>query len=298
MRLPISVSILILATMLPACSRDPGLAAAPEQSIVSFDAAEELAAIERTDAEDARAWYDLAIRARTAGEAETALEALTRAADLQMSPIRIGLEKARIYLSSEHDAAAIEELQGVADSGFTAVSVITSDPILNRLSGQPQYDALIAEMSQEAYPCKYRDEFREFDFWIGEWDVHTADGAFAGSNRIEKVQADCVLLENWVSATGVSGMSMNYLDTSTNEWVQVWSGAGGTQITIRGGLGDEGMLLEGEIHYIAGGTSAPLRGLWTPLPDGRVRQFFEQSNDGGNTWALWFEGFYTRAVVK
>jgi hypothetical protein len=38
----------------------------------------------------------------------------------------------------------------------------------------------------------------------------------------------------------------------------------------------------------------PFRGLWTPLPDGRVRQFFEQSNDGGETWVPWFEGFYTR----
>ncbi|MCJ7591455.1 MAG: hypothetical protein MUO51_08890 [Woeseiaceae bacterium] len=33
---------------------------------------------------------------------------------------------------------------------------------------------------------------------------------------------------------------------------------------------------------------------WTPLPDGRVRQFFEQSDDGGVTWVSWFEGFYTR----
>jgi len=30
------------------------------------------------------------------------------------------------------------------------------------------------------------------------------------------------------------------------------------------------------------------------LPDGRVRQFFEQSTDGGETWTTWFEGFYTR----
>ncbi|MFQ6005872.1 MAG: hypothetical protein ACE5OQ_10245 [Woeseia sp.] len=27
---------------------------------------------------------------------------------------------------------------------------------------------------------------------------------------------------------------------------------------------------------------------------GCVRQYFEQSNDGGEMWAAWFEGFYTR----
>jgi len=152
--------------------------------------------------------------------------------------------------------------------------------------------------SKQAYPCEHRDEFSEFDFWLGEWDVHTANGSFAGKNRIEKAQAGCVLIENWVSVTGVPGMSMNYFDISSNEWVQVWIGAGGTQIVIRGGLGDEGLLLEGQINYVANGTSAPFRGLWTPLPDGRVRQFFEQSNDGGENWVPWFEGFYTRTTTE
>jgi hypothetical protein len=34
--------------------------------------------------------------------------------------------------------------------------------------------------------------------------------------------------------------------------------------------------------------------LWTPLADGRVRQFFEQSDDDGTNWTPWFEGFYSR----
>jgi hypothetical protein len=54
------------------------------------------------------------------------------------------------------------------------------------------------------------------------------------------------------------------------------------------------MLLSGTIHYIANGQTAPFRGLWTPMPDGRVRQYFEQSNDDGATWEPWFEGFYSR----
>jgi hypothetical protein len=76
--------------------------------------------------------------------------------------------------------------------------------------------------------------------------------------------------------------------------VQVWTDAGGGQINIRGGITDAGMLLTGQIHYASNGTTAPFRGLWTLQPDGRVRQFFEQSNDNGKTWEPWFEGFYTR----
>jgi len=143
-------------------------------------------------------------------------------------------------------------------------------------------------------PCEHQDGFRDFDFWQGDWTVHTADGQFAGHNSIKSAEKGCLLLENWVGASGGTGMSVNYLDKSSNEWVQVWNSAGGSQINIRGGLTKDGMLLRGKIHYVANGTTAPFRGLWTLLDDGRVRQFFEQSNDGGKTWQPWFEGFYTR----
>ena len=146
---------------------------------------------------------------------------------------------------------------------------------------------------EPAAPCA-REEFRAFDFWVGEWEVRTAEGKLAGHNRIESSQQGCVLIEHWTGLSGNTGMSINYLDKASGQWVQIWTDAGGGQIDIRGGPTDDGMLLEGRIHYVANGTSASFRGLWTPLPDGRVRQFFEQSNDGGETWEAWFEGFYSR----
>lgn len=271
-------------------------AGAPESS--EFDSAAEYQTVEKQRSGDVQAWYELAVRARMAGDPETALKALERAARLQMSPVRISLERARVHASHGDDGNALNELQKVSDLGFTAVSVITSDPVLNQLSGQSQYDELVAKMSEQAYPCRHHERFRDFDFWLGAWDVHTADGTLAGRNRIEKAQAGCVLVESWMSTSGVPGMSMNYFDIISAQWVQVWTGAGGTQIVIRGGLTEDGMLLEGRIHYVANSTSAPFRGLWTPLPDGRVRQYFEQSNDGGETWAAWFEGFYTRTDAE
>lgn len=149
---------------------------------------------------------------------------------------------------------------------------------------------------QPPTPCLDDERFQAFDFWVGEWDVHLANGTLAGTNRIEKAEQGCVLIERWTSANGGTGRSINYFDAAEGEWVQVWNAAGGTQIDIRGGMTDAGMLLEGRIHYVTNGTTAPFRGLWTPLPDGRVRQFFEQSNDGGTSWTPWFEGFYARRI--
>ncbi len=173
-----------------------------------------------------------------------------------------------------------------------SILILTAAPL-----SYSQDEAASSAAPQEP-PCEQREEFSQFDFWLGEWDVHLANGTLAGSNKIEKRQAGCALLENWVGAAGNPGMSINYFDIATNEWVQVWSSAGGIQIDIRGGLTDDGMLLEGQINYVSNGISAPFRGLWTVMPDGRVRQFFEQYNADIETWAPWFEGFYTKTNVE
>jgi len=111
-----------------------------------------------------------------------------------------------------------------------------------------------AQVQEPQFPCEDDPKFAAFDFWIGEWEVHTGDGKFAGTNSIESAQRGCVLIENWTSATGGKGMSINYLDHASGEWVQIWN-------------------------------------------DGRVRQYFEQSEDDGETWVSWFEGLYTRKSV-
>lgn len=45
-----------------------------------------------------------------------------------------------------------------------------------------------------AAPCD-APAHREFDFWLGQWQVHTPDGEMAGSNHIERGYGGCVLHE-------------------------------------------------------------------------------------------------------
>jgi hypothetical protein len=153
-----------------------------------------------------------------------------------------------------------------------------------------------AAAAAEASPCS-DEAFRAFDFWLGDWEVRTADGRLAGHNRIESAHGGCVILEHWTGTAGMTGMSMNYLDGMTDEWVQVWMDASGDQAIIRGGptADEKGMRLEGKLHSLTQGQTGNFRGIWTVLPDGRIRQLFELSADGGRTWSTWFEGFYTRA---
>ena len=246
------------------------------------------------DPQDAAGWFAAAQEARAAGNLDDASEALDKAAASGFAPVRVSFERARLLTLGGDGDGAVAVLQGLADNGFTAVAFVTGDPILGTLAGDAAFDQLVADMSVKAYPCENDAAFRAFDFWIGDWVVHGPAGALAGTNTIRSAERGCVLIENWTSVTGGTGMSINYLDKSTGEWVQVWHAEGGSQIHIRGGVTEEGMQLVGQIHNVSTNTTAPFRGLWTPLEDGRVRQYFEQSSDGGETWTPWFEGFYTR----
>jgi len=243
---------------------------------------------------DGAGWYQLAVTARQEERISEAYEALKKAEELEFSPARLNFERARLATLSDDQDKAVAELVALAESGFTSVGYITNDPILSTLEGHSGYDGVVAKMSKTAYPCEYDEAFAEFDFWIGSWEVHGPAGGFAGTNIIERSERGCVLIENWTNLAGGTGMSVNYVDKITGEWVQVWNSEGGSQINIRGGMTDDGMLLAGTLHAVGTETTIPFRALWTPLPDGRVRQFFEQSTDDGETWTTWFEGFYTR----
>ncbi len=145
-------------------------------------------------------------------------------------------------------------------------------------------------------PCTADENFRAFDFWIGEWEVTPwAGGAVQGNNVIRSEEGGCLLTEHWTNIQGGTGQSINFYNPNTGKWRQVWV-AGGYSIDIEGGLKGGAMALEGTIYYYAQKNSVPFKGTWTPQEDGSVRQHFEQFNAETNEWATWFDGRYVKAV--
>ena len=56
------------------------------------------------------------------------------------------------------------------------------------------------------------------------------------------------------------------------------------------------MVMQGSLPMPAGKTQLQ-RITWTPLPDGRVSQRWETSDDAGKSWQVSFLGFYRRAAA-
>lgn len=136
------------------------------------------------------------------------------------------------------------------------------------------------------------EEHRAFDFWLGEWEV-TEDGERAGHNDIRRVAGGCALLESWRSARGGSGSSLNFYDPSDGRWHQVWVGSSGSRLRLAGDRRGDAMVLSGE-RIGSGGESIRDRITWTPREGGVVRQLWEVSTDGGESWRTVFDGVYRR----
>jgi len=154
--------------------------------------------------------------------------------------------------------------------------------------------ALPALAQTPSYSCEDTAGHRQFDFWIGRWEVTDASGEQRyGENSISSRDKGCLLLEEWTSSRGGTGSSINYFNPEDGLWHQHWVDSGSTIIHTAGGLVDSAMVMEGSIYYLANGQSAAFRGSWSPLEDGRVRQFFEQRDENG-AWQPWFEGYYRK----
>lgn len=136
--------------------------------------------------------------------------------------------------------------------------------------------------------------YRQFDFWLGEWEVRNPQGKLAGSSRITSILGGCAIHEQWTGAGGANGESFNIFDLSTGKWHQTWVDNAGLLAQFDGGLSPQGaMLLEGPGRSPQG-DPARSRMTFTPLPDGAVRQHWEYSTDNGATWQTSFDGTYRR----
>lgn len=139
-------------------------------------------------------------------------------------------------------------------------------------------------------------EARQFDFWIGDWEVFTPDGRPAGENRIERIAAGWGLLEHWSGPGGANGWSLNTWVPGKSQWRQFWVGLGGA-LELSGGLDAAGrMVLVGET-VARDGRRLRQRITWTPEADGTVRQHWEQSAEETAGWKTVFDGRYRRKAA-
>jgi hypothetical protein len=149
-------------------------------------------------------------------------------------------------------------------------------------------------MTPEPPPCTAAP-YRQFDFWLGEWEVSDTAGKPAGHNRVVSIFNGCGLQENWESAQGGKGTSLNVYDAVTGHWHQTWVDDHGGLLELDGGIDGGKMVLIGARPSVKEkGTRVVHRIVWTPVSPGRVQQHWEFSKNEGRTWTTVFDGIYAK----
>lgn len=195
----------------------------------------------------------------------------------------------------DHTGPAMVYLDSAIRNGYISFHELDSASAFNNLKTLPAFKTARDKLFNSIYPCYNDKKAREFDFWVGEWNVFvTGSVIYAGNSSIQIISGGCALLENWNSAAS-EGKSLNYIDDSTHAWKQVWVGSypNGKQDFVHGEFRDSAMRFTFQSNDAQGNQ---IEGKFTFFNEGpdQVRQLNETSTDGGKTWTINYDFTYKR----
>jgi tetratricopeptide (TPR) repeat protein len=242
---------------------------------------------------DGQTWTWLGYAYYNQGEYKKAISSYQMADSLDFSIPQIRYNIACCYALLGDKENSLKHLNSAVNAGFRQIQLLYNDQDLQRLRNDPRFQELVLALEQEVNPCLHNPVYREFDFWIGEWDVFNQQGQKVGENSIQKSLKECVILENWTSVRGSKGQSINFYDPSSGTWKQTWVDEGGRIIRY------SGKIVEGSMHFYGefidkDGNQELAKVVLEPLEDGRVHHLIQHSKDYGKTWYNWFDGIYVR----
>jgi tetratricopeptide (TPR) repeat protein len=251
----------------------------------------------RADAKDAASWAALGLSYFNLGRIDAASDAYDKALTLDAASARAMVGVARVAVVRGRTKDAIAALTRARDAGVPALQFARNSTGFAELVKK---DAEFARFIESLRPCGAA-EYRQFDFWLGEWEVFTSAGQKIGTNSITSMNDGCVVYESWRDASGGTGNSFNFYESTTKRWHQFWvsangnaspisAAADGTPMPMSGGLTGGAMRLQS-----VAGVKPLNRWTWSKVEGGKVRQHAEQSNDEGKTWTTVFDGLYVKA---
>lgn len=248
--------------------------------------------IVRADEKDVGARYRLGVSLFNLGKAEAARTEFEKVFTASPNPV-FALALARAYARTGEKEKAFETIEKSTTLGGIAPEALTAEKEFAAFRDEARFRELVRKSDLAVNPCKARPEFRQFDFWIGEWNVKNTQGLPVGQSSVQLILGDCIIFENWSSGAGSNGKSFNIFDTTDGKWHQTWVSDKGVFTHYIGESSGDGRLV-----YIAdtvfNGQKGKLRMTFTRLDGGDVRQHGESSSDDGKTWQTRYDLIYSR----
>jgi hypothetical protein len=257
-------------------------------------AAQAYSALTASDPKNGLAWQNLGECFLQLHKFDQAVQAFTAASEQNFRPLVNRVNVARAYAEKGDRDPAFKTLNEVVASGQggRVRPFILSSTEFTKYREDAQFKSILEAIA----PCK-SPEFRQFDFWVGDWEVQDPAGNVVGQNLVTLEQDGCLIIEHWKDAGGVqTGTSFNYYDIRDKKWHQLYLDNSGNAGAFPAMAGD---FTGGKMVLLTDEKSTPLyRWTWYTLVPDRVRQMAEQSSDGQKTWQIFWDSVYVRKSAK
>ena len=148
-------------------------------------------------------------------------------------------------------------------------------------------------------PCSDR-AYRQFDFWLGEWEAYGLNGQKAGDSTISLILDSCIVLEEWTSSSisrGIrfAGKSFNTWNAATRQWQQTWvDNVGGSTEYPEGRFDNNKIVFKTKPFPFSKDTIALRQLSFYNLGPDKVRQHGEISKNNGLSWVTEYDLEYRR----
>jgi len=253
----------------------------------------------KNDASNGRIWYRLAETYKTQGLYKEAIESYKKSLELKTGGIPPGFIKASLvkaYSQNKDSSNVFQLLSEMVSNGYGNFPDLISSTEYGWLQSNVRFVSIVSKANSNAFPCMNNPHNREFDFWVGQWNVyHTGTNYQVGKSSIENTSGGCLILENWTAVGNPDeGKSMNFLNPKTGKWEQHYMGiAGASQNYYNGEYREGAMQYEGD-GVDKAGNKLFFRLTYFNEGSNQVRQLLEQSADSGKAWITLYDFTYKR----
>ncbi len=162
---------------------------------------------------------------------------------------------------------------------------------------------IAASLMAQNKPCS-DPVYRQFDFWVGEWDAFAPNGKKAGDSKISVMLDSCIVLEEWTSVQPGAGLryvgkSFNTYNANTKQWQQTWVDNSAASIEfLMGKFSGSTMQFKTNPFAFSKDTMAIRQLTFFNLEKNKVRQLGEISKDNGSTWVTEYDFEYRRKAIE
>lgn len=131
--------------------------------------------------------------------------------------------------------------------------------------------------------CRFFDEFRGVEFWVGDWDVEAVEGPRVGSSTVTSEQNSCLIVESFDNGRGYQSRSFLHMDLISNTWYRVLADTRGRYVMLSGTRQPDGRIVLTGTDEAPSGREILVRNTLEETAAG-VLQTWEISRDGGESW--------------